>query len=84
MVGCAPTKPAYRRALPLILGDQHKPDVDYLDACRMKRNSVEYEKVGGTTGEDVCELVEFVKDLREEVLTWLRERHPELLPREIK
>ena len=28
-------------ALPLILGPQHQPDVNYLDACRIKRNTVE-------------------------------------------
>ena len=66
-------------ALPLILGDQRKPDVDYLDACRIKRNTVEYDRVGGATGDDVTELVEFTKELRNGVLAWLRSNHPALL-----
>jgi len=71
-------------ALPLILGDQHKPDIDYLDACRMKRNSVDYDRVGGATGDDVRELVEFTNDLRESVLAWLRQNHSQLLPPKLK
>ncbi len=67
-------------ALPLILGEEHKPDVDYLDACRMKRNTVEYDRVGGATGENVEELVEFTKTLRRLVLDWLRQNHPQLVP----
>jgi hypothetical protein len=31
-------------------------------------------------GEDVDELIEFVKDLQEEVLRWLRKCHSDLLP----
>ena len=65
-------------ALPLILGAHHKADVDYLDACRMKRNTVEYDRVGGATGEDVRELVEFAKALQKEVLQWLRQNQPQL------
>ncbi|MGA2863996.1 MAG: hypothetical protein ABSF95_05865 [Verrucomicrobiota bacterium] len=67
-------------ALPLILGDHRKPDVDYLDACRIKRNTVEYDRVGGATGDDVTELVEFTKELRKGVLEWLRHNHSTLLP----
>jgi len=29
------------QALPLILGEERKPDADYLDACRMKRNEAQ-------------------------------------------
>src|SRR4030067_628179 len=31
------------QAIPLILGEDYRQDVDYLNACRMKRNKVEYE-----------------------------------------
>lgn len=40
---------------------------------------VEYDYVGGVTEEDVDELIEFVNELREEVLIWLNEHHSELL-----
>ncbi len=67
------------QALPLILGENRKADADYLDACRSKRNIVEYDYVGAVTEDDVRELSEFVKDFRNSVLDWLRENHPELI-----
>lgn len=57
--------------IPLILGNHKKDDADYLDACRRKRNIVEYDCVGGATTEDVKELREFVQEFQKEVLTWL-------------
>jgi hypothetical protein len=40
---------------------------------------VEYDYVGGITEEDVDELIAFVKELREEVIQWLTERHSDFL-----
>lgn len=57
--------------IPLILGNHKKDDADYLDACRRKRNIVEYDCVDGATTEDVKELREFVQEFQKEVLTWL-------------
>jgi len=48
------------QALPLIFGGNRKADADYLDACRSKRNIVEYDYVGAVTEDDVHELIEFV------------------------
>jgi uncharacterized protein (UPF0332 family) len=67
------------QALSLILGIHHETDAKYLDTCRNKRNVVEYDYVGGVTEEDVDELIAFVKELREEVIQWLRENHPKFL-----
>ena len=66
-------------ALPEILGEAKKADAKYLDDCRKKRNIVEYEYVGGASGPDADELIEFVKDLRDEVIAWLKKNRPELL-----
>jgi hypothetical protein len=66
-------------ALPEILGEAKKPDAEYLDDCRKKRNIVEYDEVGGASESDVDELIGFVMEFREEVMTWFREKHPELL-----
>lgn len=57
--------------IPFILGVHKKDDSDYLDACRRKRNIVEYDCVGGATAEDVKELREFVLEFQKEVLAWL-------------
>jgi len=66
-------------APPLILGESRRKDTAYLDACRSRRNTLEYDYVGGVTEEDVEELSEFVEGFKTEVLTWLKELHPELL-----
>ena len=65
--------------LPLILGEFRKADADYLEACRVKRNTVEYDMAGVATARDASELHDFAKQLRAEVIAWLREHHAELL-----
>jgi hypothetical protein len=67
-------------ALPHTLGTQRQGDADYLEGCRQKRNTVEYDHAGGATHNDAAELIAFGHELRAEVLTWLREKHPELAP----
>ena len=67
------------QALPLILGNTYKEDAKYLDTCRNKRNIAEYDYVGIASGDDVNELVEFVKELREKIMQWLKEKHPQFI-----
>ncbi len=67
------------QALPLILGDKRKSDAVYLDACRAKRNTVEYDYIGGATEADADELLKFVQELEKEVRSWLKKYHPALL-----
>jgi len=66
-------------AMPLILGQSKKDDATYLDACRTKRNKVEYDYVGGASDADADELIEFATELKAEVLKWLKDTHQELL-----
>ena len=68
-------------ALPLILGAEHRDDADYLNACRSKRNVVEYEHIGAVSESDAEELIAYARELQPKVLTWLRTQHPELLPK---
>lgn len=68
------------QAFPLIIGIARKDDAAYLDACRIKRNTVEYDLVGGATAADADELIEFTKELEIEVFAWLKETHPDLAP----
>lgn len=68
------------QALPVILGTDRKADTDYLDSCRTKRNEVEYVCVGGATGADADELIEFVESLEKDVLNWLYAHHPNFAP----
>jgi hypothetical protein len=67
------------QALPLILGPEHRGDADYLEACRKKRNIVEYNYVGGATESEASELAAYVLELRENVLDWLKPFHPQFL-----
>lgn len=70
------------QALPLILGSGRQEDANYLDACRVKRNTVEYDYAGAVTGADADELIEFVGHFQQDVIAWLKEAHP-LLVREL-
>ena len=68
------------QALPYILGHKHSDDATYLDACRIKRNTVEYDYVGGATGADADELIDFATAFEAEVLRWLKAKHTHLMP----
>ncbi len=65
--------------LPFILKGRSKTDVDYLDACRRKRNVVEYDRAGGASDSEADELIEFVKEFRNDVVSWLKTEHPEFV-----
>jgi len=67
------------QALPLILGERYKEDARYLDTCRNKRNIAEYDYVGAASAGDVAELLVFVKELRNAIIQWLKEKNPHLI-----
>lgn len=71
-------------AMPLILGPERQEDADYLETCRTKRNTAEYEMAGVVTHEDAAELTRFVRQLRQDVLDWLKKNYPDLLPQHAK
>jgi hypothetical protein len=66
-------------ALPLILGSKHQESADYLDACRIKRNTAEYDTAGTVSSSEAAELRDFTKELQEEVLPWLKVHHSHLV-----
>lgn len=65
-------------ALPLILGVEVAETADYLDACRSRRNTVDYDGIGIATEADVQELLREAEALRVAVSGWLKSAHPEL------
>lgn len=67
-------------ALPLILGKEHQGNADYLDACRAKRNGLEYDAAGRVSASEADELRKFSAELRGDVVKWLAEKHPKLSP----
>lgn len=64
------------QALTEILGSDHKSDAAYLDRCRVKRNEIEYDCVGGASAADADELIAYAKELRKHVRDWLLTNHP--------
>lgn len=68
------------QALPLILGKERQVDADYLDTCRSKRNTAEYDAPGQVSSKEARELADFARELREAVIVWLEKNHPELSP----
>ena len=67
-------------AMPLILGNDWQDNADYLDACRAKRNGLEYDAAGKVSATEAKELRDFAVQLRETVIGWLGEKHPNLSP----
>ena len=68
------------QALPLILGSKYNKDADYLDTCRSKRNTAEYDMAGQINVEEAKELISFAEELRVAVLEWIRSNYPVLNP----
>ena len=67
-------------ALPLVLGAERESDARFLDACRLKRNTIEYQRAGSATADEAAELIALASALRGVVLAWLKREHPELSP----
>ncbi len=67
------------QSLELTLGGGYRADMEYLEACRRKRNIIEYEVPGAVTEENARELIDFVVNLKTIVIDWLNKKHPHLL-----
>ncbi len=67
-------------ALPEVLGESKQESAAYLQACRVKRNTAEYDIAGVTSRLEADELIAFTKELRTEVVEWLKATHSDLLP----
>jgi len=52
---------------------------DIKDACRIKRNKVEYDYSGGVTHTEADELTKFVIELKHDVIKWLKGNYPDLI-----
>lgn len=54
-------------------------DVRTIDAFRKKRNISDYERAGSVTGTEVEELLDLAATVRTTLLSWLRQKRPELI-----
>ena len=65
--------------LPEILGPDAQELADYLDNCRIKRHSVDYDRAHSLTIDDVEELLKEASSFKEKVMEWLWSNYPDLL-----
>ena len=54
--------------------------VAHLDAFRKKRNISDYERAGSVSSKEADEMQELAHTLRAELVKWLSQKHPDLLP----
>lgn len=52
--------------------------IDLLDGIRRKRNISNYERSGTASAKEAAEVLAVAQGLRETVLRWLQEHHPNL------
>ena len=59
------------------MGAQVSPLVPYFDACRRKRNQVDYDMANAATETEAEELVLKAEGFQTMVEQWIRMRHPQ-------
>ena len=67
-------------SLPYTLGDTWSDTANYLEDCSRKRGQVMYEHIGVVSDGDADELLDTTRQLRTDVVDWLKANHPALLP----
>ncbi len=67
-------------SLKFTLGTPWNETSDFLEYCSRKRGQALYEQVGVVGEKDANELLAQAKKLQGDVLAWLEDRHPELVP----
>ena len=63
-----------------IMGRGEQGRVDYLDSCRRKRNVADYDAAGKVSEAEVDELLREARLFLQNVMQWIRDTHPELIP----
>ena len=69
-------------AIQEILGAGKADAVAYLELCRVKRNTVEYDMAGAVSESEAIELIELVTEFRTDVLNWLTKHYQNLVPQD--
>jgi len=60
------------------MGQEFRNRADYFDMCRTKRNITDYDRAGEISEGEAIELLQEVKDFKQEVADWLHQRYPKL------
>ena len=62
------------------LGDKWSETADHIERCSRLRGQATYERVGVVSEEDAGDLLTTTKQLRADVVAWLKANHPTLVP----
>ena len=65
------------------LGDRWSDTADYIERCSRQRGQATYELVGVISEEDADDLLSTARQLRTDVIDWLKANHPTLVPPEL-
>lgn len=68
------------QVLPHLMDSLESERRDYFDACRRKRNAVDYDASGEVSEAEAREIYEEAMRFRVDVLSWLKLHHPEMAP----
>jgi uncharacterized protein (UPF0332 family) len=60
------------------MGQEFRSRADYFDMCRTKRNITDYDRTGEISEHEANELLQEVKNFKQEVEDWLRLHYPRL------
>ena len=62
------------------LGEHWSQTADHIERCSRLRGQAIYERIGVVSEEDAQDLIATARDLRADVMKWLRSDHPKLTP----
>lgn len=61
------------------MGQEFRNRADYFDMCRTKRNLTDYDRAGEISEHEATELLQEVKDFKQEVEGWLQHHYSKLV-----
>jgi len=64
-------------ALPLAMGNAVTQQATYFDTCRIKRNTITYDRAGLISQSEVEDLIKEAKSFQQLVEGWIAQRHPQ-------
>jgi len=60
------------------MGQLFRNRADYFDMCRTKRNITDYDRAGEISAREATELLQEVKDFKQDAADWLHNYYPKL------
>jgi len=67
------------KILPEVMGAEAQERADYFNSCRSTRNVTDYDRAGVVSDAAADEILEEAKSFKEQVIKWLKAKHPNLL-----